>query len=215
VTCLVSPRDARRRDQGAWRYRAALITVNVALSVLLLVGSGLLVRSFLNLMTVDAGFNLQSLLTFEVALTGEAYADNAGINRFYDQLSERLRARPDVVSVSASTQLPLTGNRDRSGITIEGRTDDNPAAPNADRYAVRPDYFTTMGIRLLSGRLFSERDGTGATPVVIVGKTMAEALWPGTDPLGQRIRVAGGPIIRFGQSSALSRMCGTTDFTCR
>ncbi len=179
---------------GAWRYRAALITVNVALSVLLLVGSGLLVRSFLNLMTVDAGFNPQSLLTFEVALTGEAYGENAGINRFYDQLSERLRARPDVVSVSTSTQLPLTGTIDRSGITIEGRTDDNPAAaPNADSYAVRPDYFTTMGIRLLSGRLFSERDGTGAAPVVIVGKTMAETLWPREDPLGQRIRVAGGP----------------------
>jgi putative ABC transport system permease protein len=73
---------------GVWRYRAALITVNVALSVLLLVGSGLLVRSFLNLMTVDAGFNPQSLLTFEVALTGEAYGDNAGINQFYDQVSE-------------------------------------------------------------------------------------------------------------------------------
>ena len=179
---------------GAWRYRAALITVNVALSVLLLVGSGLLVRSFLNLMTVDAGFNPQSLLTFEVALTGEAYGDNAGINQFYDQVSERLRARPGVVSVSASTQLPLTGSIDRSGITIEGRTDDNPAAaPNADSYAVRPEYFTTMGIRLLSGRLFSERDGTDGAPVVIIGKTMAESLWPGEDPLGQRIRVAGGP----------------------
>jgi putative ABC transport system permease protein len=179
---------------GAWRYRAALITVNVALSVLLLVGSGLLVRSFLNLMTVDAGFNPQLRLTFEVALTGEAYGDNAGINHFYDQVSERLRARPGVLSVSASTQLPLTGSIDRSGITIEGRTDDNPAAaPNADTYAVRSEYFTTMDIRLLSGRLFSERDGTDGAPVVIIGKTMAESLWPGEDPLGQRIRVAGGP----------------------
>jgi putative ABC transport system permease protein len=178
---------------GAWRYRAALITVNVALSVLLLVGSGLLVRSFLQLMTVDTGFNPQSLLTFEVALTGEAYGDNASINRFYDQLAERLRARPDVIGVSAATQLPLTGSIDRSGITIEGRTIDNPAAaPNADTYAVRSDYFTTMGIRLLRGRVFSEHDGTGAAPVVIVGQTMADSLWPGADPLGQRIRVAGG-----------------------
>jgi putative ABC transport system permease protein len=179
---------------GAWRYRAALITVNVALSVLLLVGSGLLVRSFLNLMTVDTGFDPQSRLTFEVALTGEAYGDNVGINRFYDRLSERLRARSDVLSVSGATQLPLTGSIDRSGVTIEGRSIDNPAAaPNADTYAVRPDYFTTMGIRLLRGRVFSERDGTGAAPVVIVGKTMADSLWPGDDPLGHRIRVAGGP----------------------
>jgi putative ABC transport system permease protein len=192
----VSGVTARRTTAGpgAWRYRAALISVNVALSVVLLVGSGLLVRSFLNVMTVDAGFDPPSLLTFEVALTGQAYGENAGINRFYDQVSERLRARPGVVSVSASTQLPLTGNIDRSGITIEGRTEDSPAAaPNADSYAVRPDYFTTMGIRLLSGRVFSDRDGTGAPPVAIVGKTMADALWPGADPLGQRIRVAGGP----------------------
>ena len=179
---------------GAWRYRAALISVNVALSVLLLVGSGLLVRSFLTLMTVDAGFNPQSLLTFEIALTGEAYGDNAGITRFYDVLSERLRARPDVVAVSASTQLPLTGNFDRSGITIEGRSYDNPAAaPNADTYAIRPDYFAAMGIRLLSGRVFGEQDGTDAAPVAIVGQAMAEELWPGDDPIGQRIRVAGGP----------------------
>jgi putative ABC transport system permease protein len=192
----VSGVAARRTTAGpgAWRYRAALITVNVALSVLLLVGSGLLVRSFLNLMTVDAGFTPQSLLTFDVALTGEAYADTPGINRFYDQLSDRLRARPGVGSVTASTQLPLTGSRDRSGITIEGRSVDNPAAaPTADRYAVRPEYFSTMGIRLMSGRWFSEHDGTGTTPVALVGTTMAEALWPGADPLGQRIRVAGGP----------------------
>jgi putative ABC transport system permease protein len=192
----VSGVTARRTTAGPgpWRYRAALISVNVALSVLLLIGSGLLVRSFVNLMTVDVGFNPRSLLTFEVALTGQAYGENTGINRFYDQVSERLRARPGVVSVSASTQLPLTGNIDRSGITIEGRTEDNPAAaPNADSYAVRPEYFATMGIRLLSGRVFSERGGTGAPPVVIVGKTMADSLWPGADPLGQRIRVAGGP----------------------
>lgn len=191
----VSGVSARRTTAGpgAWRYRAALITVNVALSVLLLVGSGLLVRSFVRLMTVDAGFNPQSVLTFEIALTGEAYEGNAGITRFYDELSERLRARPDVVSLSASTQLPLTGTRDRSGITIEGRPVDNPAAaPSADRYAVRPGYFTTMGIRVLRGRTFSDRDGTGAPPVVVVGKTMAEELWPGENPLGRRIRVAGG-----------------------
>jgi predicted permease len=114
--------------------------------------------------------------------------------RFYDELSERLRARPDVVNVTASTQLPLTGSRDQSGITLEGRTYENPAAaPNADRYAVRPDYFSTMGIRLVNGRLFSDRDGADAAPVVIIGQTMAGQLWPGQDPLGQRIRVAGGP----------------------
>jgi hypothetical protein len=79
---------------------------------------------------------------------------------------------------------------------------------------VRPDYFTTMGIRLLSGLLFTERDGTDTTPVVIVANTMAEALWPGTDRLGQRIRVAGGRDNPFRTIVGVVGMCGTTDFTC-
>jgi putative ABC transport system permease protein len=187
---------ARRVTTGptAWRYRAALITVNVALSALLLVGSGLLVRSFVRLLTVDPGFDPTQLLTFQIGLTGQAYSQNAGINAFYDDVSTRIRGLPGVVQVSSATQLPLTGSIDRSGITIEGRTYDNPAsAPNADRYAVRPDYFSAMRIPLLNGRVFTDSDGTGATPVAIVSKTMADDLWPGEDPIGQRIRVAGGP----------------------
>jgi putative ABC transport system permease protein len=186
---------SRRATTGprAWRYRAALVAVNVALSAVLLVGSGLLVRSFMQLMTVDAGFDPNNVLTLQVDLAGQAYGDNASIARFYDEVSARIRNLPGVVSVSASTQLPLTGTRDRSGITIEGRVYDNPAAaPDADRYAVRPEYFAAMRIPLLAGRLFTERDVTNAPPVAIVSKTMAEQLWPGEDPIGHRIRVAGG-----------------------
>jgi putative ABC transport system permease protein len=95
--------------------------------------------------------------------------------------------------VSGATQLPLSGSRDRSGITIEGRSDANPAsAPNADRYAIRPDYFRALGIPLIAGRSFTADDGDGAMPVAIVGRTMARELWPGEDPIGRRIRVAGG-----------------------
>jgi putative ABC transport system permease protein len=155
---------------GAWHYRAVLITVNVALSATLLIGSGLLVRSFMQLLTVDSGFNPSGVLTM------------------------RIGSLPGVVGVSAATQLPLTENFDRSGITIEGRPIANPAeSPEADRYAVRPGYFATLGIPLLRGRLLSDSDGLGAPPVVVIGKTMADALWPGQDPIGHRIRVAGGP----------------------
>jgi putative ABC transport system permease protein len=179
---------------GAWRYRAALVAANVAMSVVLLIGSGLLIRSFTRLVTVDAGFDANNVLQLEIALTGQAYADNTGITRFYDQVSARIRQLPGVEAVSAATQLPLTGSRDRSGITIEGRSFDNPAAaPNADRYAVRPDYFTAMRIPLRAGRLFSATDGVDAMPVAIIGETMARELWPGQDPIGRRIRVAGGP----------------------
>ena len=186
---------ARRTTAGpaAWRYRAALITVNVAMSALLLVGSGLLIRSFTRLLSVDTGFNATNLLTLQIDLTGQAYADTPGITRFYDELTARVRALPEVMDASASTQLPLTGSRDGSGITVEGRPLDNPAAaPVADRYVVRPAYFSTMSIPLVRGRLFTESDGTGAPPVAIVGRRMAEELWPGEDPIGRRIRVAGG-----------------------
>ena len=197
---LVARRDTpglatRRATSGptAWRHRAVLIATNVALSTLLLIGSGLLVRSFVRLTVVETGFASAGLLTFQVNLNGQRYAEIAGINEFYDTLTARLRALPGVVNVSGVTQLPLSGSIDRSGITIEGRVLDNPAgSPDADRFAVRPEYFSTMNIPLRRGRVFSASDGRGALPVAIVGETMARELWPGQDPIGQRIRIAGG-----------------------
>jgi putative ABC transport system permease protein len=197
---LIAGRDnislaTRRATAGptAWRHRAALIATNVALSTLLLVGSGLLVRSFLRLTSVDSGFTTSGVLTFQIGLSGQRYAEIAGINTFYDTLAARLRALPGVDRVSGSTQLPLSGSINRSGITIEGRVLDNPAAaPNADRFAVRPDYFATVNIPLRRGRVFSPGDTAGTLPVAIVGETMARELWPGQDPIGQRIRIAGG-----------------------
>jgi len=181
---------------GAWRYRAALIAGNVALCVLLLVGSGLLVRSFAQLLTVDTGFAPHQLLTFQINLIGERYQQNAAITQFFDDLTARLRAMPGVVNVSASSMLPLTDTMAQMTVLIEGRPIENPtaAAPRADTYAVRPDYFETTGVPLLRGRRFEYADGERAAPVVIIGKTMAEELWPGEDPIGRRIRVPGAPV---------------------
>jgi hypothetical protein len=168
--------------------------VNVALSAILLVGSGLLVRSFLRLLTVAPGFDPHGVLTMQMNLSGQAYADHPGITRFYDELTMRLQALPGVVGVSASTVLPLTDNIDRSGITIEDKPLANPAeAPDADRFGVRPDYFETMKIPLLRGRFLDETDSRGAAPAAVIGETMAKNLWRGEDPIGRRIRVAGGP----------------------
>jgi putative ABC transport system permease protein len=179
---------------GQWRYRAALVAVNVALSALLLVGSGLLVRSFLHLLAVEPGFNGHGLLTFGIDLSGQKYSEQPAITQFYDALSTRLASLADVESVGASTQLPLSDSTDRWGVTIEGRPLDNPAAaPEADRYGVTPGYFATMNIPLVRGRLLTSGDTIGAAPVVVIGKTMAEDLWPGEDPIGRRITLAGGP----------------------
>ena len=179
---------------SAWRYRATLVTVNVALSALLLVGSGLLVRSFLRLLTVEPGFDTSNMLTMQMGLSGQAYGESPAITRFYDEFTARLQSLPGVVAVSASTQLPLTGSIDRGGITIEGRPLDNPAAsPEADRYGVRPDYFSAMRIPLRRGRFLDVTDTRDSLPVAVIGETMAAQLWPGEDPIGRRIRVAGGP----------------------
>lgn len=189
-----SPRGARATEAGAWRYRAGLVAVNVALSALLLAGSGLLLRSFVHLLRVDPGFDPHGVLTFQVNLSGGRYAEQPAIAQFYDQLSSRLTALPNVESVGASTQLPLTENVDRWGVTIEGRPLANPAqSPEADRYGVTPGYFAALRIPLLRGRLPDAADGLGAPPVVVIGKTMGDQLWPGEDPIGRRIKLAGGP----------------------
>jgi putative ABC transport system permease protein len=178
----------------SWRYRASLVAINVALSVLLLVGAGLLVRSFVRLLTVDPGFQPSGLLTFQIDLSGERYSNAAAVAAFYEQLSARLAGVSGVERVGAATQLPLTGSRDRWGITIEGRPLENPAnAPEADRYGVTPGYFAAMNIPLLRGRLLTEADGIDAPPVIVIGKTMAVELWPGEDPIGRRVTLAGGP----------------------
>jgi putative ABC transport system permease protein len=116
------------------------------------------------------------------------------VTQFYDDLTTRLRATPGVVSVSSSSMLPVTGALAQMTIDVEGRPLENPAAaPMADTYVVRPDYFVTMGIAVLGGRRFVSSDGAGAAPVAIVSKAMAEELWPGEDPIGRRIRVPGNP----------------------
>jgi putative ABC transport system permease protein len=180
---------------GAWRYRASLIAGNVALCALLLVGSGLLVRSFVRLLAVDTGFRPEQLLTFRVSLIGERYRQNAGVTQFFDELTARLQAMPGIVNVSSSSMLPLTDSMAQMTVQIEGRPLDNPAAaPVADTYMVGPNYFTTTGIPVLAGRALDSSDAARATPVVVISKTMAEELWPGEDPIGRRIRVPGAPI---------------------
>ena len=180
---------------GAWRYRAALVAVNVALSVLLLVGSGLLVRSFTRLLAVDAGFEPSQLLTFGVALAGERYQQQPAVTQFYDDLTTGLRATPGVVSVSASSMLPVTSAMAQMTIDVEGRPLENPAAaPTADTYVVRPDYFSALGIPVLEGRALESSDGERSMPVVVISQTMADVLWPGEDPIGRRLRVPGAPM---------------------
>ena len=179
---------------AAWRHRAWLVGVNVALSTALLVASGLLVRSFMTLLNVDPGFQPASVLTMQVDVGGVAYDDLAKISNFYRRLMARIHSLPGVVDVGASTQVPLTGSIDQWSITIAGRPLANPAeAPEADRYGIEGNYFAAMQIPLLKGRVISDADAPGTPPVVVIGKTAAERLFPGEDPIGRSIQLAGGP----------------------
>ncbi|HVF43691.1 MAG TPA: ABC transporter permease [Pyrinomonadaceae bacterium] len=179
-------------DRRSERVRQLLVVGEVAVSLVLLVGGGLMMRSFLRLTSVAPGFDPRGVLTATVPLSGPRYSTDEQRAAFFRQLTERLGALPGVKSASAVNHLPLGGDVWTLGLTIEGR----PAPPDSERpsavYRVaRPEYFRTMGAPLLKGRDFTERDDDAAPGVVIVNEALARRHWPNEDALGKRITVSG------------------------
>ncbi|MET0645739.1 MAG: ABC transporter permease [Pyrinomonadaceae bacterium] len=170
------------------RTRKVLVVCEVALSLILLVGAGLMIRSFWKLQNVDPGFEVGNALAMSVGLSPDRYSDPQQQLAFHDRVLEQLRALPGVVSAGSTTTLPLTGGGSKQPFTIEGR----PAPPVSEqplaqtRY-VSPDYFRATGIPLKQGRAFEERDREGAPQVVIISEAMARRFWPGQNPVGQRM----------------------------
>lgn len=174
------------------RLREFLVVGEVALTLTLLVGTGLLLRSLERLLGVYPGFDPQNVLTMQVSVTGAHYADDADVRQFYDNLLVRVRALPGVESAGITSEVPLTGNRDMDGFHAEGKIQDNPEKdPSAERYAVSPDYLKVMRIPLLRGRSFSAADTFGAPQVVIINETAAKMFWAGDDPIGKRVKLGG------------------------
>jgi putative ABC transport system permease protein len=172
------------------RYRNGLIVVEVALTLMLLVCSGLLLNSFLRLQRVDPGFDTHNVLTFRIELPGNRYSQQTQVAPFYQQLISRLEAAPGVKSASAITHLPLSSLRGRTGFSIEGiATPPENAVPySTDFRSVTPDYFKTMGIQLTKGRDFTPHDELRSTQVAIINETLARRYFPNQDPLGKRVR---------------------------
>ena len=172
------------------RLRSFLVVAEVAISLVLLIGAGLLINSFLRLRNIDPGFHSKNLLTMRIALPREKYPDHAKRKAFYGELLSRVEALPGVRSAAVSNWIPLTLQGDTFGISIEGRPD--PGAqemPDIVTRVVSPGYFNTMGIELLRGRPFADgQDRTDTALVAIISETMARRLWPGEDPLGKRIK---------------------------
>jgi predicted permease len=170
--------------------RRLLVIAELALSVVLLIGAGLLIRSFARLQNVAPGFNPQNVLTFDLTLTGRKYSDKQAILNTYRQLWERLERLPGASAAGGVTSLPLSQAFAWTPITVEGRTPlPGEKFLNADERLVGGHYFEAMGIPLRRGRFFNEQDDMTKPRVVLVDEFMAEQLWPGQDPVGKRIHI--------------------------
>ncbi|MGZ8375938.1 MAG: ABC transporter permease [Gemmatirosa sp.] len=171
------------------RFRRGLAVAQVALSVVLVVGAALLLRSLAELRRVDLGFDPRGALTARLALPVADYPEAAQAAAFHERLQQRVAQLPGVQSVGGTRLLPLTGTIGDWSITIEGRTRDPRDDANADWQIVMPGYFETMRIPLLQGRTLARTDDARSTPVVVVNRTMADRYWPGGDALGRRFRM--------------------------
>ena len=186
---------ARGSGEGSrWnRVRSAFVVVQVALSLLLLVSAGLLIRSFDKLLRVDVGFKTERLLTLEYRLPRTKYKDAVTQWNFHRQVVERMQAVPGVQSASLVRGLPFSGNGGTTRIVLPDR---EPAPkgmePEVMFNTAMPNYFETIGIPLLKGRLFENQDQANTPPVVVVNQTMAQRFWPNQDPLGKQIKLVQG-----------------------
>jgi predicted permease len=190
-------KDAGRGSAGAgavWGrgqlMRRLLVIAELALAVMLLVGAGLLVRSFAALQTVAPGFNAGGVLTLELTMSGQKYGNGGLVLEMYQRLWERLDALPGVTSSGGVTSLPLSQYFAWGPITVEGRTPaPGEAFLNADQRVAAGRYFETMQIPLVRGRLFTDEDRAPGQRVIIVDEFLAREIWPGQDPIGKRVRL--------------------------
>ncbi|MGB2670076.1 MAG: ABC transporter permease [Candidatus Acidiferrum sp.] len=175
---------------GAQFFRRALVAGELAMALVLLIGCGLMLRAFWKLQEVHTGMNADDVITMQVSLPSGTYTDNAKITDLWTRFDERLERIPGVKSAALAYGLPPLRAPNMNDTDIEGfvQTKDGPIQ-NVDFYqAVSKDYFATMGIRLMDGRLFDDRDMQGAPDVVIINKTMALTFWPHQNPIGRRVR---------------------------
>ncbi len=175
---------------GRQRFRGMLVVTEVALSLVLLIGAGLMIRSFARLLSVDPGFNPGNVLTAFISLPPSKYPEPPRQAAFFQVLIERTRNLPGVLSAAAVSDLPLFGGSSTS-FDVEGR----PSVPGQraliDYRLISSEYFQVMGMRLRKGRAFSDRDTLDSPQVVIINAITAARFFPGEDPLGKRIGLSG------------------------
>jgi putative ABC transport system permease protein len=180
--------SGRGADSGRQRTRSLLVVAEVAMSLVLLAGAGLMIRSFLRLTHVNPGFAPDHVLTMRMELSAAKYPEPLKRQAFFQQTLERIRALPGVISAGAVGELPLGGGVRSATFAIEGRpTGPNEALPHSDIRTITPGYFQTMKIPLLKGRDFTEQDNADGRKVAMIDETLARLYWPGEDPIGKRL----------------------------
>jgi putative ABC transport system permease protein len=173
--------------------RSLLMLGEVALSLVILTGASLLIRSFMRLQSVDPGFNPEGLLTLQISLPSAKYGSPAQQTAFFQQMTQRIESLPGVRGVAVSNDFPLDGDMQTSTPHIDGRAELPGEDSLAGVHFVSHGYFEVMGATLLKGRGFTAGDVQGTLPVIIVNKTLAQRLFPNEDPLGKRIKFSSAP----------------------
>ena len=173
------------------RARSAFVVVEVALALMLLVGAGLLVRSFMRVLQVDAGFDPDRTITMRVALSGPNYTQPQKRTRFFQTAFDRIDVLPGVQAAGAVSFLPITGLGSATGYEVVGQPIPPVGqGPVTDVRVIVNDYFKAMGIPLLRGRLFNEQDAADNTNRVIVNEAMVRRHWPNQDPIGKKVKIS-------------------------
>jgi predicted permease len=175
------------------RLRNLLVIGEVSLACVLLIGAGLMLRSFLNQLQQNPGFQPQQVLTATLALPESQYKTRAASVRFYDQLAARLSAMPGVQSAGVGSDLPWTGYDDNAGFDIEGKQPPPHEGFHGRYHAASPDFFRALGTPLIKGRFLSTSDTKDAPLVVLINQALAKRYWPGEDAVGKRITFEDNP----------------------
>jgi putative ABC transport system permease protein len=185
-------------QEGTWGsssnsrgMRSFLVVSEIALSLTLLLGAGLLVRSLLRLVNVRSGFEPAHVLTLRVSPAGPRYSKDEPVRDYIARANEKVRSIPGVLASGTSSQIPFGGNFDTTGLHVDGKMNANPALdPFAERYVISAGYLEAMGVRLLRGRDFSNHDLQNTEQVMLVNETAAREIWPAADAIGQHVHVA-------------------------
>jgi len=179
---------SRGSTGGRHRIRSALVVAEVAISMVLLIGAGLLVRSFVRLLDVNPGFNPANVATMQLSLPRSKYKDTEQVAAFYNQTLEQIRSLPGVQAAGVTDNVPMGNNNSTATFSVEGlQVAQGEPSPHGDNHSVSADYFAALGVPLRAGRYFTEQDGKDAQPVAIIDESLAAQYYPDGNAIGKRI----------------------------